>query len=256
MWISTRDGDHVNTGHVIKIEIAAGCRGSLLHLVTGETIAIDYRNVIEIIDAIHDTQRAVIAAAAGFELLVICGYPKNGDAPRLKREPIIAWRHSSEDSHDRPISITPSGEERWYPWLWAGIRYPDGQVQIFAPWHYNDDGDRCADGLRWYRYIEAWIEDGRTVMAERDVEREEKRRQIFEEVDRIFMQARKTNGVYDENGRFLGAREDEENLIPPEQDIITPEQAALIEAARLKAERRMREREADPEAKEPDEWPF
>ena len=70
------------------------------------------------------------------------------------------------------------------------------------------------------------------------------------------MQARETNGVYDENGRFLGAREDEENLIPPEQDIITPEQAALIEAARLKAERRMREREADPEAKEPDEWPF
>ena len=62
--------------------------------------------------------------------------------------------------------------------------------------------------------------------------------------------------VYDENGRFLGAREDEENLIPPEQDIITPEQAALIEAARLKAERRMREREADPEAKEQDERPF
>jgi hypothetical protein len=46
-------------------------------------------------------------------------------------------------------------------------------LQIFAPWHYNDDGDRCADGLRWYRDIEAWIEDGRTVMAERDVEREE-----------------------------------------------------------------------------------
>ena len=47
--------------------------------------------------------------------------------------------------------------------------------------------------------------------------------------------------VYDENGRFLGARD-------PEQNIITPEQAAL------EAERRIREREADPEAKASHEW--